>query len=117
MEEVKISHLKKELKLKEFQFNSLYEFSSSIYSSFKMDNILRIFFSTLMGQLGIFRAFFFNLEYKILEKKGFQFSPKTDDYQILNTEFSKLGKNWFYYKVKELPLENLKLKFNKTTVV
>jgi len=72
MEERRLKKLKRELRLKEFQFNSLYEFSSSIYSSFQIDNVLRIFFSTLMGQLGVSRTFFFDSENELFRRKGFR---------------------------------------------
>ena len=72
VEEKKISSLKKELKLKEFQFNSIFEFSESIYSSFQVENVIRIYFSTLMGQLGISRAFIYDSRHKIFKNRGFK---------------------------------------------
>ncbi len=74
MEEKQLKDLVKELKVKNFQFNSIYEFSSSIYSSFNLESIFRIFFSTIMGHIGITRAFFFEEKNKLLEKRGFRFS-------------------------------------------
>ena len=101
MEERKLSKLKRELKLKEFQFNSLYEFSSSIYSSFQIDNVIRIFFSTLMGQLGISKAFFFDGENTIFRKRGFRFSEH--EQKIFDTNIRKIQSNWFFLKVEDLP--------------
>ncbi|UCH95227.1 MAG: PP2C family protein-serine/threonine phosphatase [Candidatus Aminicenantes bacterium] len=101
MEEKKISHLTRELKLKQIQFNSIFEFSESIYSSFQVDNIIRIYFSTLMGQLGISRIFFLDSENHIFEKKGFRASP--DEQTILSRNMKKLESPWFYSTVDELP--------------
>lgn len=101
MEEKKISHLTRELKLKQIQFNSIFEFSDSIYSSFQVDNIIRIYFSTLMGQLGISRIFFFDSENHVFERRGFTLSES--ERKVFNKYFKKLGTQWFYLTVDQVP--------------
>ncbi len=101
MEDTGVIRLKRELKLKRFQFNAIYEFSESIYSSFQLDNIIRIFFSTLMGQLGISRAFFFDSGNQLFEKRGFKTSEA--EFDIVKRNIKKLADAWFYQKVAELP--------------
>ena len=108
MEERKISHLTRELKLKQIQFNSIFEFSESIYSSFHVDNIIRIYFSTLMGQLGISRIFFFDSDNRIFEKKGFRASE--DEQKVLDKNIKKIPSQWFYLTVDELSPELDELK-------
>jgi sigma-B regulation protein RsbU (phosphoserine phosphatase) len=100
VEEKKISRLKRELKLKEIQFNSIYEFSDSIYSSFTVESIMRIYFSTLMGQLGIPRIFFFDSEHKLLQKRGFRISEA--DEKLFYKYIKKIGPQWFSFTVDEL---------------
>ncbi len=107
-ETTKVIRLKKELKLKEFQFNSIFEFSESIYTSFRVDNILRIFFSTLMGQLGISRAFIFDAGNKLFHKRGFR--PSDDDVKNLSKHLKKLDSDWFYLKTDDLGGEREELK-------
>ena len=108
MEEKRISHLTRELKLKQIQFNSIFEFSESIYSSFQVGSIVRIYFSTLMGQLGISRIFFFDSENKVFEKRGFKTTG--DEQTVLNNSLVKLGSQWFYSTVAELAAEFDELK-------
>ncbi len=108
MEERKISHLTRELKLKQIQFNSIFEFSESIYSSFHVDSIVRIYFSTLMGQLGISRIFFFDSDNRIFEKKGFRASE--DEQKVLDKNIKKIPSQWFYLTVDELSPELDELK-------
>ena len=100
MEEKKISRLTRELKLKQIQFNSIFEFSESIYSSFQVDNIVRIYFSTLLGQLGISRIFFFDAENQLFEKRGFKTTE--DELTLLKSSMIKLGSQWFNTKVEDL---------------
>ena len=108
MEEKKIDSLKRELKLKQFQFNSIYEFSSSLYSSFDIDNIMRIYFSTLMGQMGISKSFFFDSENKLFRKRGFKLSE--DKLEVLFKEIKKTDDEIFYLKVDDLPEQLVNLK-------
>jgi len=103
MEEKKIDSLKKELKLKQFQFNSIYEFSSSLYSSFDIDSIIRIYFSTLMGQMCVSKTFFFDSENKLFRKRGFKISE--DELEVLFKEIKKTNDKTFYLKVDDLPEE------------
>ncbi len=67
-----IADLTKELKQSKFRFGSIYEFSDSLYSSFEIDNIFRVYFSTIMGQLGITKLFFFDGKNDIFKKRGFR---------------------------------------------
>lgn len=99
-ETAKIKSLKKELKLKEFQFNSIFEFSESIYSAFDLDSVVRIFFSTLMGQLGVSRSFIFDATNKLFRKRGFKSSEP--EIEAFCKKLKKLGHNWLYLKVEEL---------------
>lgn len=108
VEEKKISSLKKELKLKEFQFNSIFEFSESIYSSFQVENVIRIYFSTLMGQLGISRAFIYDSRHKIFKTRGFR--PSDEDAKGLTKKLKKLGAGWFSLTAEELDPEFDELK-------
>jgi sigma-B regulation protein RsbU (phosphoserine phosphatase) len=71
MAENDLKQLQKELKFKKLQLNSIYELSSAIHSSFDVDHVIRIFFSTLMAPLGISRAFFFDQNQVIFRKRGF----------------------------------------------
>ena len=103
MEEKKIDSLKKELKLKQFQFNSIYEFSSSLYSSFDIDSIIRIYFSTLMGQMGISKTFFFDSENNLFRKRGFKLSE--DELEVFFKEIKKTEDEIFYLKVDDLSEE------------
>jgi hypothetical protein len=108
MEERQISHLTRELKLKQIQFNSIFEFSESIYSSFHVDSIIRIYFSTLLGQLGISRIFFYDSDNRIFEKKGFRASE--DEQKVLDKNIKKLSPQWFYLTVDQLSPELDELK-------
>ncbi|MGD2092259.1 MAG: PP2C family protein-serine/threonine phosphatase [Candidatus Aminicenantes bacterium] len=108
MEERQISSLTRELKLKQIQFNSIFEFSESIYSSFHVDSIVRIYFSTLMGQLGISRIFFFDYDNQIFEKRGFRLSE--DEQKALDQDIKKIPPQWFYLTVDELSPELDELK-------
>lgn len=95
--------MKRELKLKEIQFNSIYEFSDSIYSSFTVESIMRIYFSTLMGQLGIPRIFFFDSEHKLFQKRGFRTSDA--EAKLFYKYIKKIGTQWFSLTVDELAPE------------
>jgi sigma-B regulation protein RsbU (phosphoserine phosphatase) len=103
VEAKKISSLKRELKLKEIQFNSIYEFSDSIYSSFQVDSIMRIYFSTLMGQLGVSRIFFFDSENRLFQKRGFRTSEAEE--KMFRKYIKKLAGQWFCLKTEELARE------------
>ena len=100
VEEKKVIHLKRELKLKEFQFNSIYEFSDSIYSHFQVENVVRIYFSTLMGQLGISRVFLYDSGNKLFERRGFK--PTLPEIKTFARHVKKLGSDWFFFKTAEI---------------
>lgn len=108
MEDEKILNLKKELKLKKFQFNSIYEFSSTLYSSFNIENIFRVFFSTLMGQMGVSRLFFWRSENKLIKKKGFTLSES--EIVALNKSLKKIAPEQFYVEIEALPEELFHIK-------
>jgi len=74
MEEAGSGQLIRELKLKRLQFNSISEFSSTLYSSFDIDHVVRVFFSTVMGQMGVSRIFLHDRENAIFRKRGFSLS-------------------------------------------
>lgn len=107
MEEKQLKDLRRELKLKKIQFNSIYEFSSSIYSSFSLDNIIRIYFSTIMGQMGIMNIFFIDIKNEILEKKGVRFSA--NDKKILERGV-KFKKKWLNINIEDLSEKDSRLK-------
>jgi len=76
MAENDLKQLQKELKFKKLQLNSIYELSSAIHSSFDIDHVMRIFFSSLMAPLGISRTFFFDRTQAIFRKRGFVLSEE-----------------------------------------
>jgi sigma-B regulation protein RsbU (phosphoserine phosphatase) len=76
MAENDLKQLQRELKFKKFQLNSIYELSSAIHSSFDIDHVIRIFFSSLMAPLGISRTFFFDQSLAIFRKRGFVLNEK-----------------------------------------
>jgi len=76
MAESDLKPLQKELKFKKLQLNSIYELSSAIHSSFDIDHVIRIFFSSLMAPLGISRTFFFDQSQAIFRKRGFVLSEE-----------------------------------------
>jgi sigma-B regulation protein RsbU (phosphoserine phosphatase) len=75
MAENGLDELRKDLNFKKLQLNSIYEISSVLHSSSGIDDILRIFFSIVMGPMGISRAFFFDRATGALHKKGFHLTP------------------------------------------
>jgi len=107
MEEKQLKELVRELKVKNFQFNSIYEFSSSIYSSFNLENIFRIYFSTIMGHMGITRVFFLDEKYDLLEKRGFRVN-RTDK-NILTKGIKKYKNKWDFLEVKDIEKKNPEL--------
>jgi sigma-B regulation protein RsbU (phosphoserine phosphatase) len=108
MEDKKIALLTKELKLKRFQFNSIYEFSSSLYSTFDISNIIRIFFSTLMGQMAISRIFFFDVSKKLFRERGCKLADS--EIEQFSRDVKKIKGDWFYLEVKNFPSELKPLK-------
>ncbi|MCP4156709.1 MAG: PP2C family protein-serine/threonine phosphatase [bacterium] len=108
VEEKKVTSLKRQLKLKEFQFNSIFEFSDSIYSSFNLEGVIRIHFSTLMGHLGVLRIFFSDSQHGFFKNRGFK--PSDEELELYNNNISKLGSDWFSLKVEEFGPELAELK-------
>ncbi len=100
MEEKQLKDLVKELKIKRFQFDSIFEFSSSIYSSFNLDSIFRTYFSTIMGQLGITKTFFLHEKEGLLKKKGIKFLK--NDREIIERGLRRLKKEWEFLDVDDL---------------
>lgn len=100
MEEKQLKDLIRELKVKKFQFNSIYEFSSSIYSSFNLENVFRIYLSTIMGHMGITRSLFFDEKNDLLEKRGFRFHE--NDKSILLNGLRRYKKKWDYLELKDI---------------
>ena len=86
MAENGLDELRKDLKFKKLQLNSIYEFSSALHSSSDVDDILRIFFSIVMGPMGISRAFFLDRATGILRKKGFNLTPDEARYLKRNAQ-------------------------------
>jgi len=108
MEDAGIVKLRRELQFKQFQFSTIYEFSSTIYSEFHVEHIMRVFFSTLMGQFGLSRVLYFDSEHKLFEKRGFHISEK--ERKGFGKKLGKLGSDWFYLKVGELAEEHRALR-------
>lgn len=108
MEEKKISRLKRELKQKEFQFNSIFEFSESIYSSFQIDSIIRVYFSTIMGQLGTSKVFLCDEENKVFRRRGFAVSE--EEITTFREAAKKLGSDWFSLTIDQVEPEHPELK-------
>ncbi len=108
VEDSKVDRLKKELARKNFQFNSIYEFSDSIYSSFEVDNIIRIFFSTLMGQLGISRLFLMDSENKLFKKRGFQTTE--EEAKAFRKTTKKMASEWSFITTDDLTPEQAEIK-------
>lgn len=104
----KVDRLKKELARKNFQFNSIYEFSDSIYSSFEVESIIRIFFSTLMGQLGISRLFFMDSENKLFKKRGFLATE--EETKSFRKATKKLAPDWSFLTIDDLTPEQQDIK-------
>jgi sigma-B regulation protein RsbU (phosphoserine phosphatase) len=103
-----IDELIKELKQSKFRFGSIYEFSDSLYSSFDLDHIFRVFFSTLMGQLGITKLFFFDLKNDIFRKRGI----RIDDIEkeSIKNNLKKIEDIFFVRVIDELQKECNELK-------
>jgi len=69
---------------------------------------MRIFFSTLMGQLGVSRIFFFDSENHLFQKKGFKIAESEEKLLVKNIrklqkDFKELQEQWFFLKLEELP--------------
>ncbi len=94
-----VADLTKKLKQSKFRFGSIYEFSDSLYSSFEIDYIFRVFFSTLMGQLGITKLFFYDIKNDILHKKGIRHDEAEKN--LIKTHLLKTKDLFFVKEPKE----------------
>jgi len=74
MAESRLTQLQKELDLSKWQLNAIYEFSTTLQPTSNAEDIMRVFFSILMGNIGISRAFFFDQRNSLFYKKGFKTS-------------------------------------------
>lgn len=101
MEETKIIKLRRELKLKEFQFSSIFEFSQAIYTSFQLENIIRVYFSTLMGQLGISRMFLYDSEHQLFHRRGF--TATEEEEKNLQELLIKIDGPWVFMNLDAFP--------------
>jgi len=108
MAENDIKQLQKELKFKKLQLNSIYELSSALQSQFDIDNVMRIFFSSLMAPLGISRTFFFDLNQDIFRKRGFVLSEA--EVQLIKKKLKKAMGNSSRRIVADLPPDLAALK-------
>ena len=108
MAENDIKQLQKELKFKKLQLNSIYELSSALQSQFDIDNVMRIFFSSLMAPLGISRTFFFDLNQDIFRKRGFVLSEA--EVQLIKKKLKKAMGNSSCRIVADLPPDLAALK-------
>lgn len=103
MEEAGSGRLIRELKLKRLQFNSISEFSATLYSSFDIDHVIRVFFSTIMGQLGISRILLYDQENGIFRKRGFSSGGEKEN--PISKCLDTLILNSAVCRVEELPRE------------
>lgn len=72
MAEIDLKRLQHELRFRKLQMDAIYELASTLQSSLDIDDIMRLFFSVVMGPLGLSRALFFHREYGVFRKKGFK---------------------------------------------
>ncbi len=79
MAEGDLNRLQRELRFRKLQLDSIYELALALQSSTDVDAILRLFFSVVMGPLGLSRAFFLHREHELLRKKGFKTSAAERD--------------------------------------
>lgn len=70
MEQHAVESLQRALRFRNIQLADLYEFSSTLHSSLDLEQILRVFVSTLMGQMGISRLIFWHPEHHIMRVRG-----------------------------------------------
>jgi len=108
MAENDIKQLQKELKFKKLQLNSIYELSSALQSQFDIDNVMRIFFSSLMAPLGISRTFFFDMNQDLFRKRGFVLSEA--EVQLIKKKLKKAMGNSSCRIVADLPPDLAALK-------
>jgi sigma-B regulation protein RsbU (phosphoserine phosphatase) len=102
MAENDLNQLLKEIKFKKLQLNSIYELSSAIHSTFDIDHVMRIFFSTLMAPLGISRTFFFDQSQAIFRKRGLVLSKA--EVQLIKKKVKKALAHASQLNVVDLPV-------------
>ncbi len=108
MEEKDIKLLQKELNLKRFQFNAIYEFASAIHQSFDLESIFSIFFSTLMGQMGISKVFYYDSRNDFYRKRGIGLTE--EERKLIKKRIRKIQFNGNYIEVEKLGEEFKKSK-------
>jgi phosphoserine phosphatase RsbU/P len=79
MAEIELKRLQHELRFRKLQMDSIYELASALQTSQDIDGIMRLFFSVVMGPLGLSRAFFFHREHGVFRKKGYKVSAAEQD--------------------------------------
>lgn len=70
MEPPAIESLQRALRFKDIQLGDLYDFSSTLHATLDLDQILRVFASTLMGQMGISRLIFWHPGHGVMRVRG-----------------------------------------------
>ncbi len=70
MEPSALETLQRALRFKDVQLADLYQFSATLHASLDPEQILRVFVSTLMGQLGISRLIFWHPGHRIMRVRG-----------------------------------------------
>lgn len=70
MESPALESLQRALRFKDVQLADLYEFSSTLHASLDLEQILRVFASTLMGQMGISRLVFWHPGHRFMRVRG-----------------------------------------------
>jgi sigma-B regulation protein RsbU (phosphoserine phosphatase) len=70
MESHALESLQRALRFRDVQLADLYEFSSTLHATLDLEQILRVFVSTLMGQMGISRLIFWHPEHHIMRVRG-----------------------------------------------
>lgn len=103
MAENPLARLQKEVNFKKFQLAAIYEFTAAIHTSYDIDHIMRIFFSTLMGPLGISKVVFFHKSWGLLRKRGVMFSEA--ELKIVRKCGQKVFTSNNTIRVEEIPTE------------
>ncbi|MBN2346846.1 MAG: PP2C family protein-serine/threonine phosphatase [Candidatus Aminicenantes bacterium] len=96
-----VKRLRKELKFKKLQLNSIYELSSAMQAQFDVDYVMRIFFSSLMAPLGLSRTFLYDRANGLFRKRGFVLSA--EESQLLKKGSARALSGAASAKVEELP--------------
>jgi len=86
--EDKVQYLRRELKRRQIQFDSLYDFASSLYTSLEQDHILRVFASTLMGQMAVSPLLLVGNRGDLCFSRGVRIDPEVG--QVLRTGLGRV---------------------------